>query len=187
MENTTPKLFMLMLGCKPKGRHTEQHDIFFGIGHTPKDLIPQLLRFWPEAKGKLHVDAWRQVNQVDGFAISIVPKTAEVNTKKLFFINLGGYTHDVFDEQHYKLLAVATDKASATAQAKQTLFYQQITFPGANSHIDDQYGIDVDDLYAVEDILSWEQKEKYRIKIAQADNLTADKINLGYFKLDKLP
>lgn len=51
------KLYMLMLGCKPKGRFTEQHDIFFGIGNSLKDLIPQMKIFWPEAKGQIHIDA----------------------------------------------------------------------------------------------------------------------------------
>ncbi|MFV8358664.1 DUF1543 domain-containing protein, partial [Flavobacterium sp. XS1P32] len=49
------KLYMLMLGCTPAGRLTEQHDIFFGIGKSLKDLIPQIKNFWPEAKGKLHI------------------------------------------------------------------------------------------------------------------------------------
>ncbi|MEP6700612.1 MAG: DUF1543 domain-containing protein, partial [Bacteroidota bacterium] len=31
-----PKLFMLLIGCKPLGRNIEQHDIFFGIGETIK-------------------------------------------------------------------------------------------------------------------------------------------------------
>lgn len=53
------KLFMVLIGCKPEGRHTEQHDIFFGIGSELRDLIPDMLAFWPEANGKLHIDGWR--------------------------------------------------------------------------------------------------------------------------------
>ncbi|MGN6440105.1 MAG: DUF1543 domain-containing protein [Agriterribacter sp.] len=34
---------MLLLGCKPAGRHTEQHDVFFGIGASLKDLIPDII------------------------------------------------------------------------------------------------------------------------------------------------
>jgi hypothetical protein len=41
------KLFMVLIGCKPEGRHTEQHDIFFGIAQTLADLVPQLKSFWP--------------------------------------------------------------------------------------------------------------------------------------------
>lgn len=44
------QLYMVILGCKPKGRFTEQHDIFFGIGNSLKNLIPQMNFFWPEAQ-----------------------------------------------------------------------------------------------------------------------------------------
>ena len=37
------KLYMIMLGCRPEGRYTEQHDIFFGIGTSLKELIPNML------------------------------------------------------------------------------------------------------------------------------------------------
>ena len=84
------KLYMVMLGCKPKGRYTEQHDIFFGIGKSLKELIPEMQAFWPEAKGKIHIDAWREVTIVDNFSIEIVFKneTLETIENNLFFINL---------------------------------------------------------------------------------------------------
>jgi len=55
---------MLLLGCKPPGRNTEQHDIFFGIGSGLKELIPAIIDSWPEAKKKIHIDAWREVQFV---------------------------------------------------------------------------------------------------------------------------
>ncbi len=181
---------MLLLGCKPPGRHTEQHDVLFAIGQTPKDLIEQINTFWPEAMGRLHLDAWREVIAVDGYQITVVEKAAadisQNNGNKLFFINLGGYLKNQFDEQHYIVLSVNPDSASAIAAAKQTLFYQQNGFAGAPSHIDDKYAIDVDDLYEVEDILMPIQKEKYALQITQVPGLPDDEIHLGYFKLTKL-
>ena len=53
----TSNLYMIMLGCTPKGRFTEQHDIFFGIGTSLKELVADMKSFWPEAKGKIHIDA----------------------------------------------------------------------------------------------------------------------------------
>ena len=44
------KLYMLLLGCKPPGRHTEQHDIFFGIAAELRDLVPEIQQFWPGLK-----------------------------------------------------------------------------------------------------------------------------------------
>ena len=84
------KLYMIMLGCRPEGRFTEQHDIFFGIGSSIKELIPYMKKFWPEAKGKIHIDAWREITVVDGQSVAIVEKKDEKTSNlDLFFINLG--------------------------------------------------------------------------------------------------
>ena len=61
------KLFYTILGATPKGRNTEQHDAFFGIAESLKDLIPEMKKFWPEAKGKIHIDGYQELNFVDGF------------------------------------------------------------------------------------------------------------------------
>jgi len=180
---------MLLLGCKPKGRHTEQHDVFFGIGTKPADLIPDMLQFWPEAKGVLHVDAWREVTRVNGYAVQVIEKTAQPgfsDSLKLFFINLGGYKPNEFDEFHYKMLVACDGKGTAVATAKKTAFYQHTGFKGATSHIDDKYGVDVDDMYEIKDILPSYLKEKYQLVISTTTELTEDILHLGYFKLDKL-
>jgi len=79
-QQTELKLFMLLLGCKPPGRHTEQHDVFFGIAANLRDLVPEIQAFWPEPHN-IHIDAWREVNNVDGYDVKIVPtNTAEHST-----------------------------------------------------------------------------------------------------------
>ncbi|MDO8316539.1 MAG: DUF1543 domain-containing protein [Flavobacterium sp.] len=157
------KLYMIMLGCVPEGRFTEQHDIFFGIGKSLKELIPHINRFWPEAKGKIHIDAWREVSVVDDFSIEIVPKNteAQVTPEQLFFINLGGYKENEFEEYHYKMITVASSLALASKKSKKTAFYKHCGFKEAPSHIDDQYGIDVDDIYNVADMLPAQFKALY--------------------------
>jgi hypothetical protein len=182
---------MLLLGCKPPGRHTEQHDIFFGIAEKLKDLVPQINKFWPEAAGKIHIDAWREVTAVDGFRISIAERTEPNNDEdfpRLFFINLGGYQQDVFDEFHFKIITVQKNKAAALQYSKTTEFFKQIHFPGAESHVDDKYGVDVDDLHQIDDILPGGQKQQFTLKIVIAeDAIVEDEIHLGYFKLNALP
>jgi hypothetical protein len=183
------KLFMLLLGSMPPGRHTEQHDVFFVIANSINDVKADIQAFWPEAGDRIHIDAWREVNTVDGFKISIAPKQTVGSSQqknKLFFINLGGYQENKFEEQHYVVLTVKEGKSLAFKEAKDTLFFQHNNFEGANSHIDDKYGIDVDDLYEIEDILSTEQKEKYQIEIIPATDLVEDEIHLGYLKLSQL-
>ena len=178
-----------MLGCKPKGRFTEQHDVFFGIGESLNELVPQMILSWKEAEGKIHIDAWREVTRVDNYDVRIMERTdAETSSQKtkLFFINLGGYKQNEFEEYHYKILSVAADKGEAIRSSKQSAFYKHFGFAGAESHIDDKYGIDVDDLYQIEDILPANVKEKYCIELSPAKNTAFDELHIGYTKIDKL-
>ncbi len=177
-----------MLGCRPAGRFTEQHDIFFGIGENLKSLIPKMKAFWPEAKGKIHIDVWREVNCVDNFSIEIVSKTASSEqNNQLFFINLGGYKENEFEEFHYKLLSVAETMGEASKKAKETSFYKHCGFKGATSHIDDKFGVDVDDIYNVKEILELDVKEKFGLRITKSTTkLQEDKLHIGYLKLEKI-
>lgn len=188
------KLFMILLGCRPKGRFTEQHDIFFGIGNNVKELIPVIKAYWPEAKGNIHIDAWREVNVVDGYKVEVTDRTSSVlpvseDAAKLFFVNLGGYKENEFDEFHYKMLVAAPDTKTAQRVSMGTAFYKHVSLPKtdlhpkATSHIDDKYGIDVDDVFAVTDILSESLKSLYSIQLTHEAGLPADDVHLGYFKL----
>jgi hypothetical protein len=193
-QNTNLKLFMLLLGSRPSGRHVEQHDFFFGIAHRLKELIPAIKAFWPEAKDKIHIDGWREVTNIDGYQVKIIGREESLisaSSKKLFFINLGGYQENKFEEQHYTILTVKDNRAQAFDEAKSTLFFKHNHFKNAhskeaNSHIDDKYGIDVDDLYQIEEILSPEQKKLYQIELIPGSNLPEDQLHLGYFKLNSL-
>ena len=175
---------MLLIGASPQERNIEQHDIFFGIGDSIKDLIPDVIAFWP-GNNKLHFDAWREITSVNGYKIEVVLKTEKKQDSafKLFFINLGGYKQNEFEEFHYKMVIAAADKSEAINQSKQTAFFRHTGFKGATSHIDDKFGIDVDDIYEITDILPADAKEKYSILVTPADSLGEDEVNLGYFKL----
>lgn len=182
---------MLLLGCTPEGRHIEQHDIFFGIGETLKELIPAIIEAWPDAKGNIHIDAWREVTIVDGNAVGVylkqqLPADEQEKKNRLFFLNLGGYKQNEFEEFHYKMVVACENKSVAVQRAKATAFYKHTGFKTAPSHIDDKYGIDVDDIFEIEDIFPWDVKEKYSIVLSPAEDTTEDKVNLGYFILDKL-
>ena len=186
-------LYMAIVGCTPPGRFTEQHDIFFGIAASMKDLVPEIKNFWPEVNGDMHVDAWRRVSNVNGYAISIVPADGitTVNAaalQQLYFLNLGGYKAGEFEEYHYKMLVVAPDPSGAIFQAKQTAFYKHYGFDGATSHIDDKYGIDVDDLHVLKDILDPRYKQQYKLLVGEEPEpaLPEDELHIGYFKLNKL-
>ncbi len=181
-----PKLFMALVGCRPPGRHTEQHDVFFGIAENIRELLPAISGFWPEVKNKFHLDAWREINYVDNFAVQVVENSNQIgkNTNRPFFLNLGGYKPGEFEEFHYKMLTVAMNKSDAIGRAKQTAFYRHTGFKTAPSHLDDQYGIDVDDMYEIKDILPALQRKTYGILLSPAKTAFAEDIlRLGYFPI----
>ncbi|MEO7444185.1 MAG: DUF1543 domain-containing protein [Ferruginibacter sp.] len=182
-----PHLFMLLIGCTPPGRHTEQHDVFFGVGKSIRDLVPLAIAFWPEAKDGLHLDAWRAVTNVNGYHIKVIEQPGIVSEVQLFFINLGGYKPGEFEEFHYKMIVAAPDKAAAIKMSKQTAFFKHTGFKGANSHIDDKFGVDVDDIFSIPDILAPELKIQYSLAIEPAPKeLPEDELHLGYFRTDRM-
>jgi hypothetical protein len=183
------KLFMLLIGCTPPGRNTEQHDVFFSIGTSLKELMPAVNDFWPETKGKFHLDAWREVTLVDGWQIQVTEKKENKTpvNQHLFFINLGGYKENEMEEFHYKMIATGKDKNEALKKSKTTAFFKHTGFKGATSHIDDKYGIDVDDMANVEDILPAYIREQYALHLSAAPEGTPeDQLHLGYFKLSNI-
>ncbi len=179
---------MVLLGSKALNRNVEQHDFFFGIANSLKELVPAMRRFWPEAGNSIHIDGWREINHVGGYEVKVILKqeVVSLSKKKLFFINLGGYQSGILEEQHYTVLSVHDERTQAIQDAKKTVFFKKNTLKGAGSHIDEKYGIDVDDIYRIEDILAPQFKEKYHLLITPTTDMTEDIVNLGYFKLDKI-
>lgn len=181
------KLFYIILGATPEGRNIEQHDVFFGIAEQLRDLVPAMKNFWLEAKGKIHLDAYQEVKFVDGYEIKIVEKTQRLSENQLFFINLGGYKPGHFVEFHEQHLMVGTSMGEVVKRVKQTDFYKTMGFENAVSHIDDKHGVDIDDIFNVNDILPKEMKDKYSILLEKSDEEHQEnQIAVGYFKIDKL-
>ena len=198
-----PKLFMIKIGARPKGRLIEQHDIYFGVGEHIGDFVEAINSHWSEVKNKWHLDAYRQVTVVNNYRIQWQATTDAPNANtekelKLFFINLGGYLAGEFEEFHHKLLIVAPTQADAIKQAKQSAFYQRYSFQdkampfNAASHIDDKQQVDIDEIYNVNDLLTGG-----RLIITPLTNVETnteadsaveqeDKSYIGYLSLKKL-
>lgn len=193
-ERSNLKLFMVLLGANPAGRVVEQHDYYFGIAEELWQLVPALKAFWPEAGHTLHIDGWREINYVDGYKVTVKQKTTvqqEGGGKHLFFVNLGGYTAGKLEEQHYTLLCISDHPRDAVKYAKSSSFFlsNSITSPSraAVAHIDEKYGIDVDEFFRVDDLLADEQKVVYNIEISPInDKVLTDQVHLGYLRIDKL-
>ena len=181
------KLYYTILGATPKGRNIEQHDVFFGIAENLKDLVPQMQQFWPEANGKIHIDCYQEVQFAEGYEVHIVEKTNQISEQQLFFINLGGYQLGKFEEFHQQYLMVGKSMSEIIKRVKQTDFYKTMGFKNATSHIDDKHGVDIDDIFKVNDILPLEMKEKYSIVLKKSDVENQENFtHIGYLKIDKL-
>ena len=181
------KLFYTILGALPVGRNTEQHDVFFGVAQSMKALVPAMKKFWPEAKGKIHIDCYQEVKFVDGYEIKIVEKTADIAEQHLFFINLGGYERGKFEELHQQYLMVGKSLSEITRRVKKTEFYKTKGFVDAVSHIDDKYGVDIDDIFKVNDILPLEMRDKYSVILEKTDVENQENFtHIGYLKISKL-
>lgn len=186
MENDL-KLFYIILGATPKGRNIEQHDVFFGIAESLKDLVPDMKEFWKEAEGKIHLDCYQEVQFADGYEVEIVEKGEKTSEEQLYFINLGGYKKGFFEEFHEQHLMVGTSMGDIVKKAKTTEFYKTMGFEGAVSHIDDKHGVDIDDIFNVTDILPQKMKEKYSIVLKKSDvGDHKNPMGLGYLNIDKI-
>ncbi|MEC5158311.1 DUF1543 domain-containing protein [Chryseobacterium sp. MP_3.2] len=181
------KLFYILLGAEPKNRNIEQHDVFFGIAENLKDLVPAMKNFWPEANGKIHIDCYQEVKFVDGYELKIVEKNGDEKENHIYFINLGGYKPGIFEEFHAKYLMVESTMAQVIKRVKKTEFYKTFGFKAAPSHIDDKFGVDIDDIYKVSDILPAEMKEKYAIILEKSEEINQENFTyIGYLKISKL-
>lgn len=182
------KLFFFLVGCKLPGRHTEQHDVFMGIGRSVRDCIPALQNFWPDAIN-LHIDCWREVTNVNGYAVKVFPKTPKRDLGSglfLYFINLGGYRNGEFEEFHFREIVAAPNLLEAVKLAKKTPFYKQYGFKGAVAHIDNKYGVDVDEIYPVEEMLAEPDKSHFSIVVSNELTSVPDTLHLGYTTISKL-
>lgn len=176
------ELYMVVLGGKPEGRHIEQHDVFFGAGKSLEELVPEMNTFWPELASKLHIDSWRKVTKVGHFRIEVIPKAESIenNKLKLYFVNLGGYKPQDMEEYHYKQVVVAASLDEAAEMAESSTFWKHHD----QAHVDDKYGIDVDDIYEINDLLSEAFKTNYSIRITAATkSATEDVLEIGYLKI----
>ncbi len=102
---------------------------------------------------------------------------------RLYFINLGGYKPADMEEYHYKIVVAAPDKGAAVRMATQTVFYKHTGFKGAESHVDDKYGIDVDDAYEIGELLSAHDKAAFRIYLSPTESADEDELHVGYVKM----
>lgn len=188
------KLLMLKIGARPKGRLIEQHDIVFAVVDDFTQVIDIVNTHWHEVKNKWHIDAWREINRVGDFKVEIAPNDNVTTQNKLFFVNLGGYLPNVFEEFHYKELVVAPTLSQATAQAKKSDFYKvydlttvdSLTGINGVSHVDDKLDVDVDEIHCVNELVKDFALNITPLSEREKQTMPEDEMHIGYLSIKKI-
>lgn len=113
------KLFAVFVGGKHARANIELHDIRFVVGETLEATIPQLRAAWWGKPSSLHIDGYAELTEVDSWQVDVFQGVApEGASRALWFVNIGGYTPEVFGEQHSYLFLAGEDKAKVWTRAR---------------------------------------------------------------------
>lgn len=139
-------VFAVYLGGTCKGARIEVHDLVFVLSESVKTAFPKLKELWFGDKNSVHVDAWSELSQVDGYEVSL--KTPSAKSKKslnkLYAVNVGCYNKQMFGEEHHFFFLVGQNKNEVKARAKGLVKDRQLL------HVDNL--IDVDDVIELSQI-----------------------------------
>ena len=163
------KLFAVYLGGRADGCNTELHDVVFTCGNKIQDTYMDLIDKWFGNVDRLHIDSWVEIVHVDGYNISL----SKNKNNKLFFINLGGYDKNKFEELHESEFLVGEKKLSIKKRAKETLM------KGLDQ-------VHTDDLYDVDDCIEINKVSDYFINLKKDDSkIKPLEYNNGYHPIPK--
>lgn len=124
----TPSLFLVVLGGRTANCHIELHDVRWVVGASIEETIPKLRQQWFGLISGLHIDSYKAIRHVDGYAIELIeglgddtnkePTSSHSMNEKLWFFNLGGYDCNSLQELHRFGLVVAPSQQAAKARAR---------------------------------------------------------------------
>lgn len=183
------ELFLVVLGGRCANCHVELHDVRWVVGTNIEDTIPKLKQQWFGLKSGLHIDSYKAIRHVDGYAIELIEGhdvgkekaiSASSTSEKLWFINLGGYDCNSLQELHQFGLVVAPSKQAAKARARRRWLSSALQV-----HKDDLHSIinldTVDDCLPIFSLEGWQIHLKPEPGIADTE-LKPDWF--GYWRID---
>lgn len=110
------KLFAIYIGGEHEHANIELHDMRFVAAPSIRDTYDALRRQWWGIPKSLHIDCWAELDQVDGFDVTLRPEPF-AGPERLYYVNLGGYAPGEFAEQHKNIFIVADSLQKAKARA----------------------------------------------------------------------
>ncbi|MBY9068361.1 DUF1543 domain-containing protein [Hyphomonas sp. WL0036] len=113
------KLYAVFVGGDHPRANIEVHDLRAVVGESLEATIPALRAGWWGNPSSLHIDGYAELTEVDGWQVEVVPgRPSAPPARRLWFVNLGGYTPGLFGEQHNYLFLAGADKAEVWSRAR---------------------------------------------------------------------
>ena len=165
------KLFSVYLGGRANNCNIELHDVVFTIGEKIEDTYIDLLGKWFGLPERLHIDSWVDLNIVEGYKISL-SKNKKKSDRKLYFVNLGAYEKNRFEELHESKFMVDVNKLNVKKRAKELLLVGK-------------QQVHLDDLYDVDDCIEIKKVSGFYINLEKISNIKNLKFNNGYKPIPK--
>ena len=165
------KLFSVFLGGRADKCNTELHDVVFTLGEKIEDTYTDLLRKWFGVPDRLHIDSWVNLSIVEGYKISI-SKEKKKSDEKLYFVNLGAYEKNRFEELHESKFMVDVNKINVKKRAKELLLVGKEQ-------------VHLDDLYDVDDCIEINKVSDFYIVLKKSTKSQNLKFNNGYHPIPK--
>lgn len=114
----TQHLFAILIGGSHPKANIELHDLRFCVGETLQDTYAQLKASWWGTPASLHIDAYIQLDYVDGYRVSVeTSDTPQTHENRLWFINCGYYENGVLAEGHAYRFMVGDTKPAVWRRA----------------------------------------------------------------------
>lgn len=176
------KLFAVYLGGSAPRANIELHDVVFVVGSNLKETYSKVKEKWFGSPHSIpHIDSYIELKHADGFKIQLSQDSIPHDNYKLYFINFGGYTKNLFGEAHQSAFYVAKNKAEATKKARKELCVGMI-----QSHQDNH--LDVEGLaelnaYDVDDIIEVKSVDGYKLIFTPSRIKTTSLAKPGYKRL----
>ena len=176
------KLFAVYLGGRAPRSNIELHDVVFVAGSSLKETYPKLKEKWfgyPEMIP--HIDSYIELTHADGFQIRLIQGVCKQDDYKLYFVNFGAYTENLFGEVHQSAFYVANDKASATQKARKELCVGMI-----QTHLDDHLEVETRvefGKFDVDDVLEIDSVDCYHLECTPSEVKATSLACPGYLRL----
>ena len=165
------KLFSVFLGGRAKKCNTELHDVVFTCGETIKDTYYDLLDKWFGFPDRLHIDSWVEISIIDGYKVTLKQEKSQ-SLNKLYFINLGAYDSNKFEELHESKFMVGVEENTIKNKAKKSLLVGM-------------HQVHTDDLYDVDDCIEIIKVSNLYVHLEKTDKVEKLKFNNGYFPIPR--